>query len=105
MLSLLMILWSELTLFLLLPWVVIASFPAHLFMLPLLLRCSFSASMLHLGRFFEAHLVTSAYRIIATDFLPEDRENAARAVGLTDQCSTTLGSIVSTVLVSRYASC
>lgn len=57
------------------------------------------------GRFFEAHLVTSAYRIIATDFLPEDRENAARAVGLTDQCSTTLGSIVSTVLVSRYASC
>ncbi len=57
------------------------------------------------GRFFEAHLVTSAYRIIATDFLPEDRENAARAVGLTDQCSTTLGSIVSTVLVARYASC
>jgi len=31
-----------------------------------------------LGRFFEAHLVTSAYRIIATEFLPSDRENAAR---------------------------
>ena len=41
---------------------------------PHLLIASFSC-----GRFFEAHLVTSAYRIIATDFLPADRENAARA--------------------------
>ena len=58
-----------------------------------------------LGRFFEAHLVTSAYRKIASDFHPLDRENAARAVGISDQLSTTLGSIMSSLLVARYAAC
>lgn len=58
-----------------------------------------------LGRFFEAHLVTGMYRIIASDFHPRDREDAARAVGVVDLVSTTMGSITSYVLVSRYATC
>jgi hypothetical protein len=57
------------------------------------------------GRFFEANLVTSAYREIATDNHPSDRENAARAVGLTDQFSTTIGSLISTLLVAKYGNC
>ena len=57
------------------------------------------------GRFFEAHLVTSTYRKIASDFHPSDRENAARAAGVADQMSTTAGSIITSFLVAKYASC
>jgi hypothetical protein len=62
-------------------------------------------AMFSLARFFEAHLVTSAYRVIATDFPPEERETAARAVGTADQFCTTFGTIVSTLMVSQFASC
>lgn len=57
------------------------------------------------GRLLEAHLLTSAYREIAGAVAVEHREAAARAMGCTDQVMTTLGTILSTVLVSRYATC
>jgi len=57
------------------------------------------------GRFFEASLVTTMYRKVATDYSPSERENASRAVGLTDQISTTIGTVISTILVSRYGNC
>mmetsp|Transcript_12824 Transcript_12824/g.19267 ORF Transcript_12824/g.19267 Transcript_12824/m.19267 type:complete len:477 (+) Transcript_12824:12-1442(+) len=56
-------------------------------------------------RFIEAHLVTSAYRAIATDFAIEHRQAASRAVGISDQMSTTLGAVISTVLVTLLYSC
>jgi hypothetical protein len=58
-----------------------------------------------MARFFEAHLVTSAYRIISTDLPLEERETAARAVGTADQFSTTFGTVISTIMVSQYATC
>ena len=74
--------------------------PVHSPVISSLLIACFSV-----GRFFEAHLVTSMYRKIATEFHPNDRENAARAVGISDQLSTTIGSIMSSLLVVKYASC
>lgn len=56
-------------------------------------------------RFIEAHLVTSTYRAIATDFDIKDRQPASRAVGMCDQASTTLGAVISTVLVTALYSC
>lgn len=58
-----------------------------------------------LGRFFEAHLLTSSYRYIATNFPADCRESASRAVGISDQVSTTLGAVVSTSIVSTIANC
>jgi hypothetical protein len=56
-------------------------------------------------RFIEAHLVTSAYRAIATEFPIEHRQAASRAVGICDQVSTTVGAILSTLVVSLLFSC
>ena len=56
-------------------------------------------------RFIEAHLVTSTYRAIATEFDLKDRQPASRAVGMCDQASTTLGAVISTVLVTALYSC
>ena len=58
-----------------------------------------------LGRFFEAHIVTSTYRKIASEFHPSHRESAARVVGAVDMISTTMGSITSSILIATYASC
>ena len=58
-----------------------------------------------LGRFFEAHIVTSTYRKIASEFHPSHRESAARVVGAMDMISTTMGSITSSILIATYASC
>lgn len=58
-----------------------------------------------LERFIEAHLVTSVYRCIATFFPLAYRETASRAVGFCDQLFTTLGAIVSTILVATVLSC
>jgi hypothetical protein len=58
-----------------------------------------------LGRFFEAHIVTSTYRKIASEFHPSHRERAARVVGAMDMISTTMGSITSSILIATYASC
>ena len=58
-----------------------------------------------LGRFFEAHIVTSTYRKIASEFHPAHRERAARVVGAMDMISTTMGSITSSILIATYASC
>ena len=56
-------------------------------------------------RFIEAHLVTSTYRAIATEFDLKDRQPASRAVGMCDQASTTLGAVISTILVTALYSC
>eukprot|EP01034_Spumella_vulgaris_P027255 gene27255-33947_t len=56
-------------------------------------------------RFIEAHLVTSAYRAIATEFPIADRQAASRAVGICDQVSTTVGAILSTLVVSLLFKC
>ena len=57
------------------------------------------------GKFFEAHLVTSIYIKVASSFNANEREDAARAVGITDQIFTTMGSIMSSLLVANLASC
>lgn len=58
-----------------------------------------------ISRYFEAHVSTSTYRCIATEFPIEHREAAARACGLTDQVCTTLGTIISTTIISSYGNC
>jgi hypothetical protein len=95
--------WAVMSFALLTSIIYIAAVPSPFLSFPAagpLLVTSFA-----LSRFFEAHLVTGMYRIIASDFHPRDRENAARIVGVVDLVSTTIGSITSSVLVARYASC
>jgi len=57
------------------------------------------------ARFFEAHVVTSTYRALAVRVEIDHREAAARWVGVVDLASTTIGSVLSTCLVSIYAKC
>lgn len=62
-------------------------------------------AMFSLGRFLEAHMLTTAYRAVASELSPEHREAGAMAVGLTDQLMTTMGTLVSTLLVSQLVKC
>ena len=52
------------------------------------------------ARFLEAHLLTTTYRIIATTFPPDLREECSRHVGLVDQIFTTIGTVLSTSIVA-----
>lgn len=56
-------------------------------------------------RFVEAHVVTNSYRAVATDIPLEYRETASRAVGVCDQVSTAVGTLLSTLVVSLLFSC
>eukprot|EP01038_Epipyxis_sp_PR26KG_P005541 gene5541-7660_t len=56
-------------------------------------------------RFLESHSVTSAYRAVATNTPLVYREAATRAVGMSDQFSTTIGAVASTVLVTVLFAC
>eukprot|EP01032_Pedospumella_encystans_P018768 gene18768-21359_t len=56
-------------------------------------------------RFIESHLVTTSLRAVATDFPLAHRELASRAVGISNQVCTTLGAILSTMVVSLLFSC
>jgi hypothetical protein len=58
-----------------------------------------------IGRYLEAHMLTSCYRAVAVEVPFEHRESAARAVGLFDQIFTTVGAILSTTLVSTLVKC
>ena len=57
------------------------------------------------GRYLEAHMVTSTYRVVATEFSIEDRESASQAVGACDQMSTVFGAVLSTVVVILTVDC
>ena len=56
-------------------------------------------------RYMEAHVLTSSYRAVATRFDSTMREPASSAVGMTDQVMTTVGSVLSTVMVSVVINC
>ncbi len=56
-------------------------------------------------RFFEAHALTTCYREIAGEFPLLYKEDASRALGICDQISTTIGVVVSTVIVANVAAC
>lgn len=56
-------------------------------------------------RFIDEFIVTSTYRIIATEFPLDQKEAAARAVGACDMISQMFIGILSTVIVAIYASC
>lgn len=58
-----------------------------------------------IGRYLEAHMLTTCYRAVAVEVPLEHRESAARAVGLFDQIFTTIGAVISTVLVSVLVKC
>jgi hypothetical protein len=58
-----------------------------------------------LGRFIEAHIVTSCFRAIASHLPAEQRQDASRTLGLVDQISTALGVISSTILVTQLVDC
>lgn len=58
-----------------------------------------------LGRFIEAHIVTSCFRAIANNLPPDQREDASRTLGLVDQLATVLGVLVSTILVTQLVDC
>ena len=58
-----------------------------------------------LSRFLEAHIVTAAYRCVAATLGPAEREHGARAIGIVDLASTTLGSISSTLLINSVVRC
>lgn len=58
-----------------------------------------------LGRFIEAHLVTSCFRVIANNLPPDQREDASRTLGLVDQLATAFGVLVSTILVTQLVDC
>ena len=95
--------WALLSFSLLTCGIYIAAVPSPMLLSPV--AAPLLVMFFAVGRFFEAHLVTSMYRKIATDFRAEDRENAARVVGIVDQISTTIGSIASSILVAKYATC
>lgn len=56
-------------------------------------------------RFIESHLVTVSLRAIATDFPLVHREQASRAVGISNQVCTTIGAVLSTLVVYSLFSC
>lgn len=56
-------------------------------------------------RFLESHLVTVTLRAIATDFPLVHRELASRAVGISNQVCTTIGAVLSTLVVYLMFSC
>ena len=56
-------------------------------------------------RFLEAHIITTVYRIIASQVRPEYKEIAARTLGVVDQIIQTSGTILSVTLVSQYGNC
>jgi hypothetical protein len=56
-------------------------------------------------RFIESHLVTTSLRAISTDFPLVHREIASRAVGITNQVCTTLGAMLSALVVYLLFSC
>jgi len=56
-------------------------------------------------QYFEAHTLTSSYRACAIRFPKEFREDASRAVGISDQIATTLGAVVSTIIISQLGNC
>lgn len=66
---------------------------------PLLVVC-FS-----LGRFIEAHVLTSSFRAIAGNLPPGQRDGASKMLGLFDQISSTLGIITSTTLITLLIDC
>lgn len=57
------------------------------------------------GRFIEAHVLTSSFRTIASNLPPGQRDEASRLLGLCDQISSTLGIITSTVLITLLIDC
>lgn len=57
------------------------------------------------GRFLEAHVVTSCFRAIASNLPAGQREDASRTLGLVDQVSTALGVIASTIFVTQLVDC
>ena len=58
------------------------------------------------GRFFESHMITSAYRAIASSSLSAaDKQAATRAVSYSDQFCTILGVVFSTILVKSTVTC
>jgi len=57
------------------------------------------------SRFLEAHILTAAYRGIASEVEGRHRETAARTVSLCDLAIQTLGTSISTIVVSKYAHC
>jgi hypothetical protein len=57
------------------------------------------------GRFYEAHILTSSFRAIANNLPHGQRDEASRMLGLFDQISTTLGIITSTVLITLLVDC
>jgi hypothetical protein len=56
-------------------------------------------------RFLEAHIITTVYRVIASQIKPEYKETAARTLGVVDQIIQTCGTILSVSLVSQYGNC
>jgi hypothetical protein len=57
-------------------------------------------------RFIEAHTLTSTYRYIATYYSSAlEREDVCRVVGLADQFSVFIGSVITTAVVISLASC
>jgi hypothetical protein len=56
-------------------------------------------------RFIESHLCTTAYRAISTDFPLDQRKVASEAVGIITQVCTTVGALLSTLVVTLLFSC
>ena len=56
-------------------------------------------------KFMESHLVTSVYRTIATLIPLEFREKSARTCGITEQVATTIGAVISSIIVSTSVKC
>jgi uncharacterized protein YqgC (DUF456 family) len=57
------------------------------------------------GRFIEAHVLTSSFRTVANALPPGERDEASRMLGLFDQMSSTLGIITSTTLITLLIDC
>jgi uncharacterized protein YqgC (DUF456 family) len=57
------------------------------------------------GRFIEAHVLTSSFRAIADNLPQGQRDEASRMLGLFDQISSTLGIITSTTLITLLIDC
>lgn len=56
-------------------------------------------------RFLEAHIITTVYRVIASQVKPEYKETAAMTLGVVDQIIQTFGTILGISLVRQYGNC
>ena len=56
-------------------------------------------------RFFEAHITTSVFNCISTEFPKEMKEDAVRFIGLSDMIAISVGCVFATLYIDANFPC